>query len=173
MDSRRAPAGVLGGDATDEHPRVGLGRGASGRARPPAPEETEAEALPADDGGGPHDGERVAPAGPELREAGPEGAVEGGEPRPGPPPGEDRELLAQGEVLQNEVGALAEHGADRGREGGQQGGHTNVGRRTDRWQQGLQHRRRDRPTVRGCSRCESAGDARTDFSVGTGNKGGV
>jgi len=62
---------------------------------------------------------------------------------------------------------LAEHGADRGREGGQQGGHTNVGRRTDRWQQGLQHRRRDRPTERGCSRCEPAGDARTDFSVGT------
>src|SRR6267142_2260627 len=87
--------------------------------------------------------------------------------RGAPQPGEDRELLAQGEVLQNQVGALAEHGADRGREGGQQGGHTNVGRRTDRWQQGLQHRRRDRPTLRGCSRCESAGDARTDFSVGT------
>jgi hypothetical protein len=46
-----------------------------------------------------------------------------------------------------------------------------VGRRTDRWQQGLHHRRRDRPPVRRCSRCESAGDARTDFSVGTGSGG--
>ena len=135
VDSRRAPAGVLRGNATDERPQVGLGRGASGRARSPAPEEAEAEAVPADDGGGPQDGERVAPTGPEIREDDPEGAVEDGEPRPGPPPDEDRELLTQGEVLKNEVSAGAEHGADGGREGAQQGGHTNVGRRTDRWQQ--------------------------------------
>jgi hypothetical protein len=94
VDSRRAPAGVLRGNATDERPQVGLGRGASGRARSPAPEEAEAEAVPADDGGGPHDGERVTPTRPELRD--PEGAVEEGKLRPGPPPDEDRELLAQG-----------------------------------------------------------------------------
>jgi hypothetical protein len=89
-----------------------LVRGASGRARPPAPEEAETEAVPADDGGGLHDGERVAPAGPELCEPDPECAVEDGKLRPGPSPAEERELLAQGEVLQNEVGAVAEHSAD-------------------------------------------------------------
>src|SRR6266404_4468729 len=43
MDSRRAPAGVLCGDATDECAQIGFDRGTSGRRLPPAPEEAEAE----------------------------------------------------------------------------------------------------------------------------------
>jgi len=109
--------------------------------------------VPANDGRGPHDGERVAPAGPKLCEADPEGAVEGAESPPGPPPGKDRELLAQGEVLQNEVGAGTEQGADGGREGAQQGEHTSLGRRTDRWQQVAP------PSGETARRCASAPDA--------------
>jgi len=52
-------------------------------------------------------------------EADPEGAVEA-QSRRRAAPGKDRELLAQGEVLQNEVGAGTEQGADGGREGAQQ-----------------------------------------------------
>src|SRR5882762_11337368 len=42
---------------------------------------------------------------------------------------------AQSEVLQNEVGAGTEQGADGGREGAQRVEPTSLGRRTDRWQQ--------------------------------------
>src|SRR6266404_1998216 len=68
-------------------------------------------------------------------------------------PGQDRELLAQGEVLQNEVGAGTEQGADSGREGAQQGEHTSLGRRTDRWQQVAP------PSGETARRCASAPDA--------------
>jgi hypothetical protein len=52
-----------------------------------------------------------------------------------------------GETL---VAQVDRRSCEHGREGAQQDGHTNVGRRTDLWQQGLPHRPRDRPPVHGC-----------------------
>jgi hypothetical protein len=87
------------------------------------------------------------------------------EPWPGLLPDQDRELLAQGEVLKNQVGVGAEQGADGGREDAQQGEHTNlVAKRTDS--------SKSAPTgdeiVRRCAGAPYAKCGGLDFSVGTG-----
>jgi len=135
MDSRRAQPGF-----SVAMRRMSVRRSALIEGRPVGRDrqrqkKAEAEAVPANDGRGPHDGERVAPAGPALCEADPEGAVEGAESPPGPPPGKDRELLGAGRGSPERGRRGNRTRCGRRREGAQQGEHTSLGRRTDRWQQ--------------------------------------
>ena len=68
----------------------------------------EAAALPAQDGIGGHDDQRLPPAGPYSGQAGPEQAVSRAELRPGRCSLVDGELLAQGQVLEGELAVAAD-----------------------------------------------------------------
>ncbi len=64
--------------------------------------------MPAHDGCGLNDGERLLPAGPPAAQGQSEKAVDDEKAGPGIPPPEDGELVAEREVLDHEVGAAGE-----------------------------------------------------------------
>ena len=112
-DSRRCPRCGL----EDIRPViVGEYRGAvplpdkpSGRAaRDPGPIVAEASPLPAQDGVGRHDHERVLPVGPHPGEPDPEEPISGAELRPSDRSSVHGQLVAQGEILEDEVAMAAD-----------------------------------------------------------------
>ena len=68
--------------------------------------------MPADDRFGFDDHQHILPACPRLPQDGPEQPVQRAERRPGPPPLQDRDLLAQREDLQRGIVAAPEVGAN-------------------------------------------------------------
>ena len=102
-----APLGVVTGDALDEGDVLAgdVWSADLGGARPATPEHLEALAMPGDHGLGPDDDERAGPVGPEPAESDPEYSL--ARPQPNVPlrPQVDRELLAQGRILQGQGGS--------------------------------------------------------------------
>ena len=68
--------------------------------------------MPTDDGLGLHDRDRVRPPQPDAGQDDPKGTIDGEKLRTLRLPTEDRELLAQREVLHDEAGPRPEGGAD-------------------------------------------------------------
>jgi len=106
VDSRSTPQGIRRGHFPDEGSDLGIdGRAASGGATGQlSPVLSEASALPTQDSVGRDDDQRVSPAGPDSGQAGPEPAVGRAELRAGRQSLVDGQLLAQGNVLQGELG---------------------------------------------------------------------
>jgi hypothetical protein len=79
LNARRAPQGILPAQAADEPAEFGINaRPARTASRLPAPPQSEALAMPADDSGRADDHQTVLPSGPASGQADPEQAV----PRP-------------------------------------------------------------------------------------------
>ena len=70
--------------------------------------------MPAHDGVGLDDDERIGPAAPQRAKHDPEGAIGRGQTRSLLPPGPDGELLSQGEVLEHEALAIREEAPQQG-----------------------------------------------------------
>jgi len=68
--------------------------------------------MPADDGLRLHEQQWQAPARPDPREQRPEPSIVVAEPRPRPAALVDRELLTQGQVLENELGLRPERASE-------------------------------------------------------------
>lgn len=112
-NARGAPGRVLAGHATDPGNDDTVDtRPTAAATRPPAPEQFEPAAMPADHGLGFDDRQGRGPLGPRLDQPGPEQAVAHGQPRPCVEPAQGGELLAQGKVLQDQVRAADEDQAD-------------------------------------------------------------
>ena len=97
--------------------------GWAARARLPSPEQTESGPVPADHGVRFDDDKHVSPARPEPGEYEPEGAVTLAQARTARGAPQVGQLLAQGEVLQGEVGASAEGGPQGSKQAQKQGDH--------------------------------------------------
>ncbi len=109
VDARRTPRRVLGGHPANEDSDLGCcARSSSAGPRLPAPVPPEALAMPADDGLGLDDGERLLPSRPAAAQDNPEDAIGRAETRPRLLPLEDSELLSEREVLQDQVGPSGE-----------------------------------------------------------------
>jgi hypothetical protein len=80
----------------------------------PAPVPTKTGAVPADNGGGPHDDEGVCPPRPEAPEGRPEETVQGLQCWPRSLAFEHRDLLSQGEYLQSDFAATSKEDANGG-----------------------------------------------------------
>jgi len=103
-DPRGAPA-VLDGHPTNELANFGREGRAAGTTAPPGekgPVEAEARAMPADHGVGLDDGERALPPGPEPAKYDPEDPIRGSD-QGSLPGGEGGELLAERQVLEDEI----------------------------------------------------------------------
>ena len=109
VDARRTPQGIGRGHLPDECGDLGADAWAASAVptRKVSPVLTEAAALPAQDGVGGDDDQRLPPAGPESGQAGPEQAVSCAELRTGSCSLVDGELLAQGQVLESELAVAA------------------------------------------------------------------
>src|SRR5262245_48674365 len=70
--------------------------------------------MPGDDGSGPDEDEAGPPVRPEPGEADPEEAVPPPEPRTSDRPLQDRQLMTQSDVLEDNGGEAAENGAEQG-----------------------------------------------------------
>ena len=109
VNAWRAPRRILGRHPVNESADLGRCAGASSVApRLPAPVPTEALAMPADDGLGLHDGERLLPSRPAAAQGKPEESIGRAETRSRLLPSEDSKLLAEREVLQDQVGPAGE-----------------------------------------------------------------
>ena len=125
LDPPPAPRGVLAGHAADELAEFGVERGAADPVRPglPPPVELETLAVPGQDRGGLDDGQAGPPTGPEVGQPDPEpeDPVPSSEPWSGDGALKDRELMAQGHVLEGDGRRPEEHGAEEGPEADPQG----------------------------------------------------
>jgi len=72
--------------------------------------------MPGDDRGRLDDEESVCPTRPSLRNRSPEGSVDRSQPRPRRLPVQDRELLPQREVLENQARPWAQERAERSKD---------------------------------------------------------
>ena len=116
MNSRSAPAGV-NFCHLDDQPANLLGDSRSTRTTLttlPSPEKLEALAMPDQNGGWPHHGQRFYPTTPEAGEQRPEGAVD--RPQLGPRPSvyQARDLMAQSNVLRDEICSILEDSDENG-----------------------------------------------------------
>ncbi len=102
LDPPPAPRGVLAGHAADELAEFGVERRAADPVRPglPPPVELETLAVPGQDRGGLDDGQAGPPTGPDVGQPDPEDPVPSSEPWSGDGALQDRELMAQGHVLE-------------------------------------------------------------------------
>jgi hypothetical protein len=113
MDSRGAPERIGRGHSSDQGPKLGIDGWAApgGPAGERGPVLAEAAPLPPPDGVRGHDHEGLSPPGPDHRQPDPEEAIRQAQFGPGHCSLVDGELLAQGEVLEDELaGAAAEKG---------------------------------------------------------------
>ena len=124
VDAGRAPV-VLGGHPPDEGADLGWQRRAArapSAPGQPAPVGPEPSAAPPHDGVWLDDGEALSPAAPEAAQQDPEDSVGG--PNDGAlSTGEGRELLAEGQVLEDEVAPGAQSRAERRKEGYEEANH--------------------------------------------------
>ena len=105
-DAHPAPAGVLPGQPSDQFshlPWQGRSSGAPTTPAPPTPVVSPGLVLPANHCLRLHEDQGAPPTRPAAGEPGPEQAVSGLEPWPSLLAGEDGELLAEGEVLKEEM----------------------------------------------------------------------
>ena len=115
VDPGGSPIEVLCRHAPDERAHLLAGaRPTAPRPGPPAPVETEAGAVPADDGLGFHDDQDLAPPAPATSKSRPEETVEGVHDGPWPFAFEDSDLLAEREDLKGHIASTAEKAADDG-----------------------------------------------------------
>lgn len=112
-DTDVTPAGIVAGHLEDEVREFSLdGRTTGlGTAALPGPVASPGGVMPANDGVWLDDGNVLTPVGPEAGEGGPEEAVCGGELRTGPVPGEDLDLMSESDVLEGEISAVSDRGA--------------------------------------------------------------
>jgi len=109
----RTPFGIVLGQASDQVPPfLGDPRSAATWTGPPAPVESKAGAMPADDGLRFDNEEDIGPAGPKAAEGGPEEAVARIQGRPRSLTFEHGDLLAQSEDLQGCVASRTEENAE-------------------------------------------------------------
>src|SRR5262249_35077417 len=129
-DPLGAPSGIRLRDRRDQVPDLRAdARPADPRPRAPPPEQSPPPAVPADDRVGRDPDQVPAPVAPEEASEDPEQLVARAEPWPrAGRTGEDRELVAQQEVLRHHIGAVADGRADQ----------------RDEQQQALDHRVHDR-----------------------------
>lgn len=71
----------------------------------PSPEESKPGAMPSDDGAGLSQGEADFPTIPDLSEPRPQDPVDGSQPWPVGTPAQNQQLVAQSQVLQEQVAA--------------------------------------------------------------------
>ena len=110
LDAPTAPGRIVPGDPMDQvaNLRVELRTADRARLGLPSPIELEALAVPGEDGRGLHDDEAGAPVGPAAGQRHPEDSVPASESWPGDGALKDRELMAQGEVLERQVAVAAD-----------------------------------------------------------------
>ena len=125
VDARGAPERIRGGHLPDQGSDLGVeGRAPSGwTARDPGPILAEAAALSAQDGVGRDDDQRLSPAGPDSGQANPEQTIHRVEPRPGRRSLVDGELLAQGQVLDDELAMAADEEGEEPKQVEEEGDH--------------------------------------------------
>ena len=118
VDLGRSPVGILVRQAPNKNTNL-LGdlRPPSLRSATPTPEETEAGAVPADDGLRLNDHEDIDPAGPYAGPDGPEEPVQPIETGTRPFPFEDGDLLSESQNLHRKVTPTAEEDADDSQDG--------------------------------------------------------
>ena len=104
--------------------RTSFGTAGLAAANPPAPEQTKALTLPADDCRSLDDGNAGFPAVPDRGDPGPEKAVRGGQLGAFYGALEEADLMAQGEDLQLKGGTSPKRGAEEGEKGGENGSET-------------------------------------------------
>jgi len=105
VDARRSRRRSLGVHSVYDGTDVGpCARSSSATTRVSAPGRSEALAMPADDGLGLVDGERLLPSRPPAAQGQPEESIGRAETRSRLLPSEDGELLSEREVLQAQVG---------------------------------------------------------------------
>jgi hypothetical protein len=135
VNSRCAPALVGCSHALDQVTHLATdGRTAEPTvARPPRPESTKGPSVPAHDGLGFHNDQDFPPAGPEPGEGDPEEPVRMGQAKVRASMLEDRELLSQSKVLEDEIASAAECRSKGAEEAEEDGSHhvkmLQVGRR--------------------------------------------
>jgi len=104
VNAGRAPARILSGHPANEGADLGrCARSSSAAPRRPAPVPPEPLAMPADDGLGLDDGQRLLPSRPAAAQGKPEDSIGRAETRSRLLPSEDSKLLAEREVLQDQV----------------------------------------------------------------------
>ena len=109
VDARCTPRRMLGGHPANEGSDLRRrARSSSAAPRLPAPVPPEPLAMPADDGLGLDDGERLLPSRPAAAQGKPEESIGRAETRSRLLPSEDSKLLSEREVLQDQVGPAAE-----------------------------------------------------------------
>jgi hypothetical protein len=125
VDARRTLQGTGRGHLPDESGDPGIdGRAASsGPTRELGPVGAEAAALPAEDGLGRDNDQRLAPAGPDSGQAGPEQAVDRAKLWPRSRSLVDGELLAQGQVFEGKLAVAADEEGEEPEEVEHEGDH--------------------------------------------------
>ena len=114
LDPPAAPRRILAGHPADQVAELGLELRTADRVRPglPSPVELEALAVPGENRGGLNDDEARAPAGPHAGQPDPEDSIPPRQGRSANGPLENRELMAQCEVLEGDGRRPAERGAE-------------------------------------------------------------
>src|SRR5437879_4793580 len=112
MDARRAPP-ILRHHTADELPERDRGPGASRLAGEAAPVGPIRSSVPGDDGGGLDDRQGLRPLAPQRPQGDPEEAVSRSQPWTATAVSQGRELLSQGEILEDEGVSRSGEGATR------------------------------------------------------------
>ena len=117
MDPRRTPERIRSGHPADQQPNLGIELRPSGPStRLASPVASESLAVPTNDSLRLDDHQRPLPIGPSVPKGDPEGSIEIGKGKPTLRRGvQDRELMAEGQVLESEF-APALEGSSEGME---------------------------------------------------------